>query len=117
MYEEERTDRQFEYSNTWIPPVRKAFFLKSTTIKISDHSPDDEEDEEDEAMDVTESGLVTVAAGGGGGGGALGLGGSTELTASLVWPTRVSYILNRVGTKSSAVVVPGKNNKYTFKLN
>lgn len=85
--------------------------------------PEEEEELEEEAMLVTDKGLVTVDLGGGGGG-SLGLcrgedsapkdqrspssGESAWFTAP-GRPIRVSYMLRRVGTKSSAVVVPETN--------
>lgn len=59
-------------------------------------------------MELTDNGLVTVGAGGGGGRvvGRLYGGGGGGCCGAVVRPTRASYIPSRVGTRSSAVVVP-----------
>lgn len=72
--------------------------------------PEDEEDEEELAMEAWERGRLTGGGGGGSGGLASGAKCCGGPASGATRPTSVSYIDRRVGTRSSAVVVPATHN-------
>lgn len=76
--------------------------LLENKIKKLKIQPEEEDEDDEDAMDTTDNGL--------GGGGAVDDGGCSS---GRTRPTKASYIPNKVGTRSSAVVVPENKNKNT----